>query len=57
MIHLTNTLIDEETKKNWKIPTTSMFDIIEEDEFYWFLFILYLNWNKLQITERNDKLI
>lgn len=34
MIHLTNTLIDEETKKNWKIPTTSMFDIIEEDEFY-----------------------
>lgn len=34
MIHLINTSIDEETKKNMKIPTISMFDIVEEDEYY-----------------------
>ncbi|CAD8105716.1 unnamed protein product [Paramecium sonneborni] len=34
MIHLINTLVDEETKKNWKQPTISMFDEVEEDEYY-----------------------
>lgn len=31
MIHLINTSVDEETKKNIKIPTISMFDVLEED--------------------------
>ncbi|CAK90105.1 unnamed protein product (macronuclear) [Paramecium tetraurelia] len=34
MVHLINTLVDEETKKNWKQPTISMFDEVEEDEYY-----------------------
>ncbi|CAD8076826.1 unnamed protein product [Paramecium sonneborni] len=32
MVHLIHTSVDEETKKNWKIPTVSMFDVIEEDD-------------------------
>lgn len=34
MVHLINTLVDDETKKNWKQPTISMFDEVEEDEYY-----------------------
>lgn len=36
MVHLINNLVDAETKKNWKEPLISMFDEIEEDEYYWF---------------------
>jgi hypothetical protein len=34
MVHLIITSIDEETKKNMKLPTISMFDVVEEDEYY-----------------------
>lgn len=53
MVHLIITSIDEETKKNMKLPTISMFDVVEEDEYYWF-YTIWTEFNELQLTGENN---